>query len=75
MKIQIQLFAYLRKYAPGEHDRFELEHGATLGDIASLLGIPTSQDRLNLVNGRHADDETRLAENDEVSLLTPMEGG
>ena len=42
MRIQVQLFAYMRQYAPGDTDAFDLEllEGSTVESVFRTLGIP-----------------------------------
>ncbi len=77
MKIKVQLFAFLRKYAPDETDAFEvsLAKGGTIKTLLAAIGIPTEENKLILVNGRHATEDTPLNDGDTVDFLTPIEGG
>ncbi len=77
MKIKVQLLAFLRKYAPDNQDTFEvtLEKGGTIKELLVAIGIPSEENKLVLVNGRHADDVTPLKDGDTVDFLTPIEGG
>ncbi|MBI5374339.1 MAG: MoaD/ThiS family protein [Candidatus Schekmanbacteria bacterium] len=77
MKIRVHLFAYLAKYAPeGVKDfTIELKPGASVEDIIKYLGIPPTEGKIIIVNGRHSGEDTPLNENDEVVFMTPVEGG
>jgi molybdopterin converting factor small subunit len=48
---------------------------ATVGDVASLLGLEPGATGIVLVNGLHARAEQTLAAGDEVSLFPPLGGG
>ena len=54
LKVQVRLFNSLTRFAgSGEtHRDLELAPGATVGDLARLLGIPLPEIFLVLVNGR-----------------------
>lgn len=77
MKIEVRLFGFLLRYSPHKREVLELDLGAgsTLEDLAASLHIPTSEPRMNLVNGSHAGDNCVLNDGDSVVLLTPVEGG
>ncbi len=77
MKVEIKLYAYLRKYAPGDKNVFVLDvtPGTTVGHVVERLSIPPEEGRLTLVNGRHVKDEIQLKDDDTLVFLTPMEGG
>jgi molybdopterin converting factor small subunit len=77
MKVEVELIAYLKKYAPADESIFdmELDEGATVNGIVTALGISAEEARITLVNGRHAKDDAPLHDGDTVALLTPVEGG
>ena len=77
MKIEVRLFGFLGRYSPDKREVFHLNlsAGSTIGDLAASLNIPTSEPRMNLVNGSHAGDDRVLKDGDNVVLLTPVEGG
>ena len=77
MKVEVQLFGFLLKYAPPARECFEIDlpDGSALADLVRALNIPTDEPRQSLVNGSHAPDERVLKDGDQVALLTPAEGG
>jgi molybdopterin converting factor small subunit len=77
MKIQISLYANFRQYAPGSAESFELDLavGATVKTLIDRLKIPEVLKMVILINGRKADTETRLAEEDKITIFPPIEGG
>lgn len=77
MKIEVELIAFIQKYAPDGKSVFdmELEDGATAAAVVQKLNIPHTEPRLTLVNGAHAKDDTVLHDGDTLVLLTPVEGG
>lgn len=77
MKVQVNLFANLRKYAPGGEDAFdvELDLGATAGQLVETLKIPQSVQLVILINGRQAKRDNALADGDTVTLFPPIAGG
>jgi len=77
MKVQVQLFAHLVKYAPEGRDSFsiDLQQGASVGELISNIGIPPEESRIIIVNGRHSKEDKKLNEGDEIAIMTPVEGG
>lgn len=77
MKIQVQLFAHLIKYAPEGKSSFfaDLEQDASVGKLIRILGIPLEESRIIIVNGRHCEEDRKLNDGDEVAIMTPVEGG
>ena len=74
MKIEIRLFASLRKYA-NDKSRIELEDGANVSDFIERIGVPPSEVAIILVNGRHANQDQRLRDGEAVSLFPAIAGG
>jgi molybdopterin converting factor small subunit len=77
MKIAFRLFANLRSFYPsidgcGEMD---LAEGSTVRTVTDVLGIPPETERVILLNGHHAKEETRLSEGDSLTFFPPMTGG
>ena len=79
MKIDVQLFASLGRYAPsgdGTAPReVSLEEGATVGSLLERLGIPPEVVKLVFVNGVHATGGTALHDGDRVGVFPPVAGG
>ena len=77
MKINVHLFAYLVKYAPEGKKAFsvELKPGSFVRDLIGHLGIPPDVRKIIIVNGKHGNEDTALDEGDEVTFMTPVEGG
>jgi molybdopterin converting factor small subunit len=77
MKVQISMYATLKQYAPRGQGNFELKlaSGATVKTLMEHLKIPQTAERVILINGRLADDATRLADADKITIFPPIEGG
>jgi molybdopterin converting factor small subunit len=77
MKVQISMYATLKQYAPGGGGNFELNltAGATIKTLIERLKIPQTVGKVILINGRLADDATRLADADKITIFPPIEGG
>jgi molybdopterin converting factor small subunit len=77
MKVQISMYATLKRYAPGDGGNFELNlaAGARVKTLTERLKIPRTVERVILINGRPADDATPLTDGDEITIFPPIEGG
>jgi molybdopterin converting factor small subunit len=80
MKVEVRLFATLRRYLPPGADAtctvLELPEGSRLGEVIDRLNIPSSLAQLVMVNGIHETDRSRvLQEGTVVSVFPPVAGG
>lgn len=81
MRIQVKLFATLRKHLPpganGSTATLEVEEGLTVKGLILHLGIPMELAQLSLVNGENieGDFDRKLQEGDTVSIFPPVAGG
>jgi sulfur-carrier protein len=77
MKVEVQLFATLRKYGPSHEGPLTLD--LTAGDgvtrVIEILGIPPDVEKVILVNGRPAEPDSVLRAGDKVVLFPPVAGG
>lgn len=80
MKIEVRLFANLRRYLPAGGDgtkaAVELPEGAKLADLIDRLGVPPQLAQLVMVDGVHETDRQRvLHDGAAVSIFPPVAGG
>jgi hypothetical protein len=78
IQARVRVFADLRRYLPRAIVRPRCCHPSADASVASLLGrrrVPTEQQRTAGLNRRLAQRSTALADEDELDLLSPMEGG
>lgn len=77
MKVQVDLYVNLKKYAPADDSSFEiqLESGATVKTVLEVLKIPAEEKTVVLVNGRNADESDPLRGKDIITLYSPISGG
>jgi len=81
MKIEIKLFATLKKYLPPDADgssaTIEVKNGLTVGGLIEHLKIPKELAQLVLVNGVNIEGDygRKLQEEDTVSIFPPVAGG
>ncbi|MFQ5881840.1 MAG: cupin domain-containing protein [Candidatus Methylomirabilales bacterium] len=81
MKIEIKLFASLRKLLPPDADgsaaTIEIEDGLTVAGLLEHLKVPEELAQLVLVNGANIEGDyaRTLQEGDTVSVFPPVAGG
>jgi molybdopterin converting factor small subunit len=76
--VSLKLFGDLRKYAGRNTPDVlpvALPAGATVGELATQIGITPRDEMIAGVNGEQADSDTVLKDGDQVLLVNPMEGG
>jgi sulfur carrier protein ThiS len=77
MKVHVDLYVNLKKYAPEGNSSFDvqLESGATVKTVLENLKIPADEKAIVLINGRNADESYTLKEKDTITLYSPISGG
>lgn len=79
MRITIHYLAQIKRAIGVATETIELEADATLHSLVQELarrhGAVFDSALLFFVNDEHATKETRLADNDVVTILAPMAGG
>ena len=77
MKVHVDLYVNLKKYAPTGDSSFEiqLESGATVKTVLEILKIPAEEKVVILVNGRNTDESNPLKEKDTITIYSPISGG
>lgn len=80
MKIELRLFASLRKHLPAGSPRgkcsLDLPAGTTIGEILAQVQIPRASAQMVLVNGDHDRNFDRaLQDGDVLSIFPPVAGG
>jgi molybdopterin converting factor small subunit len=78
IEIELCLFGDLRKYLDvklGEGYRLKMEDGSTIRAVIASLGIPVSETKILLVNGRPKDFDDVLSDNDRLAIFPPAAGG
>ena len=78
-KIEVRLFASLRKYHPdsADHDAFamELDDKAKLSDLVDKLKIPRQEIGILMVNGKWQKETQLLQDKDRVGIFPLIGGG
>jgi molybdopterin converting factor small subunit len=78
-KVEVRLYASLRKYHPtnGDSDAFTLElgDGAKLGDLVDNLKIPRQEIGVLMINGKWQKENHLLNDGDRIGLFPLIGGG
>ena len=78
MKVQVKLFASLRKYMPagsGDALTVELPDGAVVRDAIATLGIPAEHARMIVSQNEQLEPTSALRDGQEINLFPPLAGG
>ncbi len=76
--VTARLFASLRRFQPKGHEgplTVRLPGGADVRALLGALGIPEQSAGIVVVNDKHVEMTTPLAEGLEVNLFPPLAGG
>jgi molybdopterin converting factor small subunit len=78
INIELRLFGDLRKYLDvklGDGYDLMIEKGSTVRTVLTLLGIPVSETKIILVNGRPKEIDHVLTNSDRLGIFPPVAGG
>ena len=75
VKIQLKLYATLRKYIPGDEDEINIEPGSSVSDILKQIGIPATEAKLVFINGKRGAVDTVLEGGERLGIFPPVGGG
>ena len=77
MKVHVDLYVNLKKFAPADDSSFEiqLDAGATVKSVLEILKIPADEKAIVLINGRNANQSNPLKDKDTLTLYSPISGG
>ena len=79
MKVQVQLFASMKEFLPGNGDysscQVTLEEGARVKHLLERLAIPVDLPKIVLINGLTVKPDKELKEGDTIHIFPPITGG
>jgi len=79
MRVEVNLYANLAKYAPSGSNHqaipVELDDGGTVATVLRRLKIPLRERTTVLIEGRHARPNQRIREGARLHVFPPMCGG
>jgi len=79
MRIEVAVFATLRRYMPelglGETKTLEVEPGTTMAEVVEMLGLPKDEVQIVVRNHLHADLSDAVTEGDRIAFVPAIGGG
>ena len=78
MKVEVRIFATLRKYVPelgvGEPKILDLPEGTTFKELRDQLELPPEEVRVIMRNGRHVELDELIADGDRIAYESCLVG-
>ena len=79
MKVEVRVFATLRKYMPelgiGEPKIVELPEGTTFAELRDQLELPAAEDKVIMRNGLQTELDELIADGDRIAYIPAVAGG
>jgi molybdopterin converting factor small subunit len=80
MKVELNLFASLARYAPDKtgshsHRMLDVAEGTTILEVLNRLELPIDKIKMIFLNGMHATGDEVLRDGDRVGVFPPVAGG
>jgi len=75
MKVNVRLFASIRKFSEKNNLEINIKEGSSVKDLLSAIGIPQDEPLLVIVNEYTRGKETLLQEGDTLCLFPIIAGG
>lgn len=79
MKVDVRVFATLRRYLPklaiGEPLTLDVPEGITLDEIREQVGLPRQEVKVYMRNNRQADPEETAKDGDRITFIPAVAGG
>ncbi len=79
MKIEVRVFATLRKYMPelgiGEPKIVELPEGTTFAELRDQLELPAAEVKVIMRNGLQTELDELIADGDRIAYIPAVAGG
>ena len=79
MKVEIRVFATLRRYLPelgiGEPKVIDVPDGTTLDEIRDSIGLPAKEVKVIMVNHLQADPKDLAKDGDRITYIPAVAGG
>jgi molybdopterin synthase sulfur carrier subunit len=79
MKVEVRLYATLRRYVPdlplGHALALDLPPGAIVAQVLEQMGVPAGEVKVVMVNNRRVELDAALAEDDHIGVFPPVAGG
>ena len=79
MKVELNLYASLKRYLPeetgGKSLPMELQEGTTVKELLDQLKLPSKAVKVVFLNGVHASGRETLKDGDRLGVFPPVAGG
>lgn len=75
LKVNVRLFASIRKFSDKDNLEINIEEGSSVKDLLPKIGIPQNQPLLIILNEYTRGKETLLQEGDILCLFPIIAGG
>lgn len=79
MKVEIRVFATLRRYLPtlgiGDPKIVEVKPGTTLDEIREMLDLPADEVKVIMRNNLHAEPNDEAKDGDRITYIPAVAGG
>ena len=75
VKINVKLFASIRKFSDKDNLEINIEEGSTVKDLLSRIGIPQDEPLLVILNEYTRGKETLIQDGDTLCLFPIIAGG
>jgi sulfur carrier protein ThiS len=77
MKVEVRVYAGLRRYAANERASIDLEipEGATIAELLQIVGCPEEEVSFILLNGQAVGLERHLCDQAVIQLVPSVSGG
>ncbi|MFB0527842.1 MAG: MoaD/ThiS family protein [bacterium] len=75
MKVNVKLFASIRKFSQKDNLEINIQEGSSVKDLLSKIGMPQDEPLLVIVNEYTQGKETLLQEGDTLCLFPIIAGG
>lgn len=75
LKVNVKLFATVRKFSDKENLEINIEEGSSVKDVLSKIGIPEDEPLLVILNEYTQGKETLLQDGDTLCLFPIIAGG
>jgi len=79
IKVEVRVFATLRKYMPGydigEAKVIEISEGTTLEELRAQLKLPLDEVKVIMRNGIQSELEEKIEDGDRIAYIPAVGGG
>ena len=79
MRVDVVVFATLRKYVPGlelgKTMTVEVQPGTTMAQVIEILGLPVQEVKVVMRNNLQADADDEVQDGDRVAFIPSVAGG